>query len=155
MKIKVLLIGKSFPEFTKESIDYFTNKIKHFVAIEWVEIVMKKTVDHVDTMKQLEGEAFEKYIDKSDVVILLDDKGKKYTSEQFAQFVQNKQDTSIKTLTFLVGGAYGFSQKIYERADGKLSLSDMTFSHQIIRPIFLEQIYRAYTIMKGIPYHHA
>jgi 23S rRNA (pseudouridine1915-N3)-methyltransferase len=88
-------------------------------------------------------------------VILLDDKGKKYTSEQFAQFVQNKQDTSIKTLTFLVGGAYGFSQKIYERADGKLSLSDMTFSHQIIRPIFLEQIYRAYTIMKGIPYHHA
>jgi 23S rRNA (pseudouridine1915-N3)-methyltransferase len=106
-------------------------------------------------MKQLEGEAFEKYIDKTDHVILLDDKGKKFTSEQFAQFVQNKQDTSIKTLVFLVGGAYGFSQKIYDRADGKLSLSDMTFSHQIIRPIFLEQIYRAYTIMKGIPYHHA
>ena len=93
-------------------------------------------------------------IDKSDLIILLDDKGKQYSSVDFSKFLQNKMLNSIKRLVFIIGGAYGFSDEVYARANSKISLSKMTFSHQMIRLIFKEQLYRAYTILKGEKYHH-
>lgn len=155
MKIKVLMIGKSFPEYVNSGIEYYLKKIKHFNDIEWVEIVPKKKADDIETVKKIEFEAIEKYLDSSDLIILLDDKGKHYTSEAFSEFIDKFQSQSVKRMVFIIGGAFGFDRRLYDMAGGKLSLSTMTFSHQIIRIIFLEQLYRGFTIIKGIPYHNA
>lgn len=155
MKIKVLMIGKSFPEYINSGIEYYLKKIKHFNEIEWIEIVPKKKADDVETVKKIEFEAIEKYLEPSDLIILLDDKGKHYTSEAFSEFIDKYQSQSVKRMVFIIGGAFGFDRRLYDMAGGKLSLSTMTFSHQIIRIIFLEQLYRGFTIIKGIPYHNA
>lgn len=149
------MIGKSFPEYINSGIEYYLKKIKHFNEIEWIEIVPKKKADDVETVKKIEFEAIEKYLEPSDLIILLDDKGKHYTSEAFSEFIDKYQSQSVKRMVFIIGGAFGFDRRLYDMAGGKLSLSTMTFSHQIIRIIFLEQLYRGFTIIKGIPYHNA
>ncbi len=108
----------------------------------------------IDQQKQKEGEAILKSLTDTDEVILLDERGKTFSSIEFAGFLENKMSFSAKRLVFVVGGAYGFSESVYHRANAKISLSKMTFSHQIIRLIFMEQLYRAMTIIKGEPYHH-
>ncbi len=104
--------------------------------------------------KEKEGELLLKQIDSTDEVILLDENGKSYTSMAFSQVLQKKMNSGIKTLVFIIGGPYGFSNEVYQRANGKLSLSAMTFSHQMVRLFFVEQLYRAFTILKNEPYHH-
>ncbi len=105
-------------------------------------------------MKEKEGEAILKKINPGDYLILLDDKGKEFSSTQFASYLEGLFNQSLKNIVFVVGGAYGFSEAVYKRANAKLSLSKMTFSHQIIRVIFYEQLYRAFTIINKEPYHH-
>ena len=102
----------------------------------------------------MEGVAVLKQIDSSDYVVLLDDKGKSFTSKEMAIWLEQKQAQSIKKMVFVIGGAYGFSADVYTRTNEKISLSKLTFSHQIVRPIFLEQLYRCFTIINGEPYHH-
>lgn len=155
MKLKVIMIGKSFPDFVNNGIEYYLKKIIHFVDIEWIELVPKKKSDDIPSIKKIEYELIEKHIESNDFIVLLDDKGKSFTSESFSEFIAKNQSQNIKKMTFIIGGAYGFDSRLYERAQLKISLSTMTFSHQIIRNIFLEQLYRAFTIIKGIPYHNA
>ena len=107
-----------------------------------------------EQQKQREGEMLLQTVDAADDVVLLDDKGSEYTSMQFSAFMQRKMAGGSKRIVFVVGGPYGFSPAVYSRANGKISLSRMTFSHQMIRVIFVEQLYRAFTILKGEPYHH-
>ena len=136
--------------------EYLT-RLKHYVPIEKIEIPdikNAKSLQH-SQVKTAEGKEFLSKIDSADDVFLLDENGKEYSSEKFADFFQKRFNAGGKNLIFLIGGAYGFSDEIYARANGKIALSKMTFSHQMIRMIFFEQVYRSMTILKGEPYHHS
>jgi 23S rRNA (pseudouridine1915-N3)-methyltransferase len=155
MKITLLLVGKtSSAEIRSINADYL-KRISHYVKIE--ELVVENSAikaSDKNKMKDLEGELLLKKIAPTDFVILLDDKGKEFSSLQFAQYLEGLFNQSLKNICFIVGGAYGFSEKVYKRANAKLSLSKLTFSHQIVRALFLEQLYRAFTIINHEPYHH-
>ncbi len=132
------------------------NRIQRYVKIN--ELVIENQggkISDIHKAKQKEGELILKKILPGDFVILLDDKGKEHTSPQFAAYIENLFNQSLKNICFIVGGAYGFSDEVYQRANAKVSLSKMTFSHQIVRPLFLEQLYRAFTIINNEPYHHS
>lgn len=156
MKIKLLQIGKTNDEYLLRGIDEYSVRIKNYVPFEIETIPYLKNSNSFSTelVKQKEGELILQKIKKEDILILLDENGKTYSSKGFATFLQQQMNTGNKQLTFLIGGAYGFSSDIYERANGKISLSSMTFSHQIIRIIFIEQLYRGFTIIHHHPYHH-
>ncbi len=156
MKISFVVIGKtSSVEIAKLSDDY-VGRIGRYLPFEMRVIADVKNGKSLPNgvLIEREGEAILKGLKDDDFVVLLDDKGKQYTSIEFAKLISDKQNQSVRSLVFVVGGAYGFSKAVYGRANGLISLSKMTFSHQIIRPIFLEQLYRAMTINKGEPYHH-
>lgn len=156
MKISLFVIGKTNFSFVKEGIATYTKRLKRYVNFEMEELPDVKGAKNMSPveLKKKEGEIFEKKIKSGDFVVLLDEKGQQFTSREFASFIQNKSIQSTKHLVFIVGGAYGFSEKMYQTANLKISLSKMTFSHQIIRVIFMEQFYRAYTIINGEPYHN-
>lgn len=156
MKITFLTFGKSTFPFVREGMELYEKRISHFVQYERIEINALGNTGSLSKkeIKEKEGEAILKKIHSDDEVILLDEKGDRYTSVKWAEFISRKLEGGSKNLVFVTGGAYGFSPKVYERANSKLSLSDMTFSHQIIRLFFCEQLYRAMTIIKGIPYHN-
>lgn len=156
MKIKFLVIGKTDADYLKKGIDEYIRRLKHYVPFEMIVIPdLKNTKNlNVDIQKQKEGELILNQIVHSDFVVLLDENGKKYTSVNFSQFIEKKMITGLKTVIFVVGGPYGFSNEVYQKANTKISLSDMTFSHQMVRLIFVEQLYRAMTIIRGEPYHH-
>ncbi len=156
MKIKFILIGKTSFNFVDEGIKMYLQRIKRFVDFEIITIPDLKNTKKLNPVqiKEKEGSLILKQLKTNDFLILLDEKGKSLNSVEFAGFISNKQDAGTKQLSFVVGGAYGFSQDLYKRANYLLSLSAMTFSHQIIRLFFMEQIYRAYTIIKGLPYHN-
>ena len=156
MKIKFLVIGKTDADYLKKGIDEYIRRLKHYVPLEMVVIPDLKNTKNLtqDIQKQKEGELILNQIDNGDFVVLLDEKGKKYSSVNFSQFVEKKMIAGTKTLSFVVGGPYGFSPEVYQKANAKISLSDMTFSHQMVRLIFVEQLYRAMTIIRGEPYHH-
>ena len=156
MKIKLILIGKTSFQFVDTGMDMYLQRMKRFVDFEIFIIPDLKNTKKLspDQVKEKEGELILKQFQNTDFVILLDEKGKSLSSLKFAEFIQNKQDTGTRQMNFVVGGAYGFSQAVYKRANYLLSMSAMTFSHQIIRLFFMEQIYRAYTIIKGLPYHN-
>ena len=156
MKIKLILTGKTHESYLKEGILYYVKKLVNYGTFEIIETSeLKNTKNLTPAAIQLqEGELILAQLKVGDKVILLDDKGRSFTSLEFAEQLEKKQIQSIKTLVFIVGGPYGFSEAVYARADEKLSLSAMTFSHQIIRLIFLEQLYRAFSILKNEPYHH-
>ena len=156
MKIKLILIGKTSFKFVETGIDMYQKRLKRFADFELILIPdLKNTKKMAEKeFKIKEGALILKTITNSDFVVLLDEKGKSLNSVKFADFIENKLSTSVKQLVFIVGGAYGFSQEIYNRSNMLLSLSAMTFSHQIIRLFFMEQIYRAFTIIKGLPYHN-
>lgn len=157
MKIKVICIGKTGKDFLVNGEREYMNRLKHYAKVEKVELPDIKNARKLsqDQVKSEEGKAIIKMIDSSDQVFLLDEKGKHYSSEVFAEFLQKRFNQGGKCLVFVIGGAYGFSEEMYQRAQGKLSLSAMTFSHQMIRMIFFEQLYRAMTIQRGEPYHHS
>lgn len=136
--------------------DDYINRLGFYIPFEVLIIPdLKKTKSLTETQqKQKEGELLLKHLEPSDEVILLDEKGKSYSSVAFSEVLQKKMNSGIKNLVFIIGGPYGFSEDVYGRANGKVSLSAMTFSHQMVRLFFIEQLYRAFTILKNEPYHH-
>jgi len=156
MKIKLLSIGKTEEKYLKEGIDLYIKKIGHYFPFEYEELpALKQTKNlSISEQKKREGEILLKKITASDTIILLDEKGKQYSSVKFSDFLQQKMLQNLKQVVFVIGGAYGFSEEIHQRKNHTLSLSAMTFSHQMVRLIFLEQLYRAASIWKNEPYHH-
>lgn len=156
MKITLLAIGKTNARFLQEGIDQYTKRLSHYIPFELKILPDVKTTKALtnEKQKEMEGQMFMSVIGQGDWVTLLDEKGKEYTSREFASYIDKKTITIPKNLIFIIGGPYGFSQEMYNRANEKLSLSKMTFSHEMIRLFFVEQIYRAMTILKGEPYHH-
>lgn len=156
MKITLLLVGKTDIPWVKSGLEMYSSRLKHYIAFDVVEIPELKNVSALshDQIKQKEGELILKVLKPSDDLVLLDEHGKEYRSLEFAKMLQDKMARSSRDMVFVIGGAYGFSEAVYTRASFMVSLSKMTFSHQLVRTIFAEQLYRAFTIMKGEPYHH-
>ena len=156
MKIRLIVIGKTNASYLKTGESDYEDRLKHYCKFEELLILQIKNggkLSHND-LKIKEGKLILKSITQNDQVILLDEKGKSFSSINFSNLLNQKLLDSTKRLVFVVGGAFGFSEEVYLRADSKLSLSKMTFSHQMIRLIFKEQLYRAFTILKGEKYHH-
>jgi 23S rRNA (pseudouridine1915-N3)-methyltransferase len=156
MKITLLTVGKTDKDWVKQGLDIYVSRLKHYIPFVMTEIPELKNVSALSTeqIKTKEGELILKNVKPNDDVILLDERGKQYTSVELAKVLQDKISYIGKDITFVIGGAYGFSQEVYSRANSKISLSKMTFSHQMVRAIVAEQIYRAFTIIRGEPYHH-
>ena len=155
MKIAIINIGKTASKSVSELENDYFGRLKHYCNFENISIPAIKNAKNFSTeeLKKEEGKLILKSISNDDFIVLLDEKGKNFTSLEFAQWVE-KQQYIAKRLIFIIGGAFGFSKEIYDRANFLLSLSKMTFSHQIVRAIFAEQLYRAMTIIKGEKYHH-
>jgi len=156
MTIKLLAIGKTDSVSLQDLIKMYHNRLKHYVRFE-VDLIpdIKNVKNLTETQqKEKEGELILKKLKATDVLILLDENGKQYSSVEFANFLQKKMNTGIKQLVLVIGGPYGFSERVYGKAQGKISLSKMTFSHQMVRLFVIEQLYRAFTILKNEPYHH-
>ena len=156
MKIKLIVVGKTNTAYLKTGENEYENRLKHYCKFEEIIIndVKNGSKFSKNELKIKEGELILRNLDSIDKVILLDNKGKGYSSSEFSNFLNENMLHSTKSLVFVVGGAYGFSEKVYDRADNKLSLSKMTFSHQMVRLIFKEQLFRGFTIIKGERYHH-
>lgn len=156
MKIILLTVGKTNDINLVKLVEEYQNRLKFYIPFESVIIPELKNTKNLSISEQQEKEAdlILKQIETTDDIVLLDDKGKQFTSVGFSNFLAKKMLASYKRTVFVVGGPYGFSERIYQRANSKLSLSAMTFSHQMVRLIFVEQLYRAMTILKGEPYHH-
>lgn len=156
MTIKLLAIGKTDDASLQELIDTYVTRLGHYNKFE-LDIIpdLKKTKNlSDDQQKSAEGKLILSRVNTSDFMVLLDENGKSYSSEGFSEYIQKRLNSGMKQLIFVIGGPYGFSEEIYARADGKLSLSKMTFSHQMVRLFFIEQLYRAFTILRNEPYHH-
>src|ERR1035437_9641568 len=156
MKIILLTVGKTTNSHLIKLQEEYQNRLKFYIPFEMLVIPELKNTKNLSIGEQQEKEAdlILKQLETSDEVVLLDEKGKQFTSVGFSEFISKKMLASHKRMIFVVGGPYGFAERVYQRANGKISLSAMTFSHQMIRLIFVEQLYRAMTIMKGEPYHH-
>ena len=156
MKIQLIVIGKTTQDFVERGLSEFIARIKHYLPFEMMVIPDLKNAKNLsfEQIKEKEGELLLKIITPGDFVVLLDERGKTFSSLQFASYIEKKTHTVGKNLVFVIGGPYGFSQKVYATAQEKISLSSMTFSHQLIRLIFVEQLYRAMTILGNEPYHH-
>lgn len=157
MKIQFWSVGKTHESFVKEGIELFTKRISNYFPVEWNIIPMPKNAGIMEPamLKIKEGEAVLVQINKEDFLILLDEKGKEFTSEGFAKFIEKRTIESTKTIIFLIGGAYGVSDAVFARANFKWSLSTLVFPHQMVRLILAEQVYRACSILKNEKYHHA
>ena len=156
MKILLLQIDKTQDSYLTEGIDVYTKRLKNYCSFEITTINVPKTIRQrtQNEQKQEEAKLIMGHISQDDFLIILDEKGKEYTSADFSAVIAQKQNASVKRLVFLIGGPFGFSEVIYKRSNLKLSLSQMTFSHQMVRLFFVEQLYRAFTILKGEKYHH-
>ena len=156
MKIECWAIGKTNERYLEDGISIYTKRLSHYLPFQINIIPDIKNAGKLNApqIKNKEGETILKSVRKEDFLILLDEKGKAFTSVDFALFLEQKLNLSKKRMIFVIGGAFGFSEAVYERADSKLSLSKMTFSHQMVRLFFLEQLYRAMTILKNEPYHN-
>lgn len=156
MKITLLTVGKTDRDWVRQGLDIYVSRLKHYIPFSIVEIPELKNVSSLtkEQIRTREGELILRNLRPTDDVILLDERGKEYSSVELARILQDKINYTGKDIVYIIGGAYGFSEAVYRRADSRLSLSRMTFSHQMVRAIFAEQIYRAFTIMKGEPYHH-
>lgn len=156
MKIELAVIGKTSIGYLKQGIDEYIKRLKHYVPFEIKYINDIKNTKNIseDQQKRTEGAKILSLLDKSDFVVLLDEHGKEYTSMQYSSYIQKRMLSGTKKVVFVIGGPYGFSQEVYDRANDKISFSKMTFNHEMIRLIFTEQLYRAYTIINHEPYHH-
>ncbi len=156
MKITLLVIGKTDDKNLAQLIDLYKNRLKHYIKFDLEIIPDLKNSKNLsqEQQKEKEGTLILSKIQNTDQLILLDDKGKDYTSLEFSKYLQKKMNSGLKRLVFVVGGPYGFSYDVYKKAMGKVSFSKMTFSHQMIRLFVVEQIYRSFTILKNEPYHH-
>ncbi len=156
MKITLLTIGKTEDKYLLDGIEVYLKRLKHYIPFKITEIPELKGTKNLsrDQQKSKEAELIFKNINSTDHVILLDENGQDLSSKQFSVFLNKKMVGGQQHVVFVIGGPYGFSEEIYTRSNEKISLSRMTFSHQMIRLFFIEQLYRAYTILKGEPYHH-
>lgn len=156
MKIECWMIGKTADSYLETGMSIYEKRLPHYLPFQKVIFPDIKNAKNLDqaSLKIKEGESFLKKLDTRDFLVLLDENGKSYSSTQFAAQIEKWNIQGIDRLVFLIGGAYGFSEEVYERSNHKMSLSPMTFSHQMVRLIFLEQLYRACSINKGEPYHH-
>lgn len=156
MQIKLIAIGKTDNKNLQTLIEDYKKRLSHYIKFEFEIIPDLKKVKHLseEQQKEKEGELILAKTQNSDVLILLDENGKQMDSVAFSNYLQKHMNSGIKTLIFVIGGPYGFSEEVYKRANGKLGLSKMTFSHQMVRLFFTEQLYRGFTILKNEPYHH-
>ena len=156
MKTVLLQVGKTVNKHFVELIDEYASRVKHYIGFDITVIPELKNTKSLsaEQQKQQEGELILKQLQAGDHVVLLDEHGKQLRSVEFSQYMEQKMQQVSKRLVFIIGGPYGFSPDVYAKANEKLSLSKMTFSHQMVRLIFVEQLYRAMTIMRGEPYHH-
>lgn len=156
MKICLLTVGKTDIGWVREGLETYSSRLSHYVPFSVCEIPELKNTSALTRtqIKEREGELILKAIKPTDRVILLDERGKEYRSVELAEEIRRLSLAGGKDIVFVIGGAYGFSEAVYARSVGKISLSRMTFSHQMVRTIFAEQLYRAFTIIKGEPYHH-
>lgn len=156
MTIKLLCIGKTDKKELESLTDIYVKRLQFYTKFEIEVIPDLKKVKSLDEnqQKQKEGELILGKLQNSDFVVLLDENGKQYSSMAFSEYLQKRMNTGLKQLVFVIGGPYGFSTEVYNRADSKISLSKMTFSHQMVRLFVTEQIYRAFTILRNEPYHH-
>ena len=152
MDVKLVTVGRTDVQWVKDGLDLYVSRLKHYVPFSVVEIPQLKNVSAFsqEQIKEKEGELILKQVAPGDAVVLLDERGKEYRSVEWAEWIRQRLARGGKSLVFVIGGAYGFSRKVYERAEGLVSLSRMT----LVRTIFAEQLYRAFTIIKGEPYHH-
>ncbi len=156
MKITLLTVGKTEDAYLREGIDTYLKRLKHYTKLEVIDLPELKNTKALSTEQQKakEAELILKKLSNTDHVVLLDENGHEFTSAQFADYLNKKNIGAVQNLVFIIGGPYGFDAGVYRRANEKLSLSRMTFSHQMVRLFFTEQLYRAFTIIKGEPYHH-
>lgn len=156
MKITLLTVGKTEDAYTREGIEKYLKRLKHYTRLEIIDLPELKNTKALtqEQQKAREAEMILKKISATDHVVLLDEAGHEFTSQQFADYLNKKNIAAVQSMVFVVGGPYGFDAGVYQRANEKLSLSRMTFSHQMVRLFFIEQLYRAFTIIKGEPYHH-
>lgn len=156
MKIILLVTGKTSSSYLSEGINLFASRVNRYAPFEIITLPDVKTTKSMDAIrqKQAEGERILAELKPGDLMILLDERGRQLTSRQFAQYIEQLAVNGEKRVVFVIGGPYGFSEAVYQRANGKLSFSAMTFSHEMIRLFFAEQLYRAFTIIRGEPYHH-
>lgn len=157
MKIKLIAIGKTDSKDLQPSIEEYSKRLSFYVSFNFEIIPDIKNAKNLSKKQQkiAEGNELLKRIEKSDTIIILDEKGKTFSSVEFSVFLQKKMNSGLKNLIFIIGGPYGFSEEIYQRANAKISLSTMTFSHQMVRLFFIEQLYRGFTILRNEPYHHS
>jgi 23S rRNA (pseudouridine1915-N3)-methyltransferase len=156
MTIKLLCIGKTDNRELKQLIEVYKRRLQFYNKFE-IDIIpdLKKTKSlDENQQKEKEGELILAKVQNSDFLVLLDENGKEFSSEKFSAYIQKRLNSGLKQLIFVIGGPYGFSEAVYQRADSKVALSQMTFSHQMVRLFFTEQLYRAFTILKNEPYHH-
>lgn len=156
MKIVLAVVGKMAGGYLSKGIEEYSSRLKHYVPFEIQYIADARNTKNLSETQQksAEGKNILSSLDSSDYVVLLDEHGKEYSSIEFSKYIERKMTTVQRRLVFVVGGPYGFSPEVYNRANEKISLSKMTFSHEMIRLIFTEQLYRAMTILRGEPYHH-
>lgn len=156
MKIKLVTIAKTDQAYLREGIQVYLNRLKHYISFEYIELSDKKISKKMSEaqQKEKEGDLILEQVQAGDELFLFDENGKMYSSVNFAAFLEKKMIAATKRIVVVIGGPYGFSQTVKARATGKISLSPMTFSHQMVRLIAVEQFYRAMTILKGEPYHH-
>lgn len=156
MQIKLLAIGKTDNKQLQQLMDDYQKRLGHYIKFNLEIIPDIKNVKNLSEaqQKQKEGELILGKVSKSDALILLDENGKQMDSVGFSQYLQKHMNSGIKQLVFVIGGPYGFSKEVYQQGQGKLSLSKMTFSHQMVRLFFIEQLYRGFTILRNEPYHH-
>lgn len=156
VNIVLLTVGKTDVNWVKEGLEVYTSRLRHYVPFQVKEIPELKKASALsrEQIKEKEGELIFKQLEPSDTLVLLDEHGAEYRSLEFAGFLEKQMNAGVKTLVFAVGGAYGFSDQVHARARAKMALSKMTFNHQMVRTIFAEQLYRAFTILKGEPYHN-
>lgn len=156
MNIKLLAVGKTDDKNLQTLIENYQKRLSFYVKFDLEIIADIKNAKNLSEaqQKEKEGELILSKVTASDHLILLDEKGKSFTSVGFSDFLQKKMNSGIKTLVFVIGGPYGFSETVYQRAESKISLSEMTFSHQMVRLFIIEQLYRAFTILRNEPYHH-
>lgn len=156
MKITLILNGRTEERFLQDAFAYYEQRLKHYITFQCIEIPSPKALKSLSEsqVREKEYELMQKYLQAGDTLVLLDEQGKEYRSVEFARYLQGKMNQSVKNLVFICGGPFGFSETMLKRPHEKLSLSRMTFSHQMVRVFFAEQLYRAFTILRNEPYHH-
>lgn len=154
MKVTLLSIGKTNEKYLEEGMKIYLKRLTHYTTFQYIELKDVKSSLDSSVVKNAEAKLFLSHITKEDYVVLLDEHGTEYTSVGLSKYIAQMQNQSTKKMVFIIGGAFGFSEELVQRANAKMALSKLTFSHQMVRLFFVEQLYRAYTIIRGEKYHN-